>query len=212
MTREPTSFKNPAALVLAAGAATRWQNGPKALADWHGRTLLDLACATAREAGCAPILRVLGAHREEIEAHPRPDEVRSVFNPRWSEGLGSSLAHGVRALADDAAATGCPGLVVMLCDQPLIGPATLRALLAAAFPAAGGARGLVFADHGGGRLGPPAFFAREFWPELMALGGDEGARRLARAHPEALATVAAPEAGEDIDTFDDYRRLLARPA
>lgn len=197
-----------AAIVLAAGAASRWGAGPKALADWHGRTLLDHACLLARSAGCAPVYRVLGAHREAIEARPAPEGVHTVHHPDWADGLGSSLACGARAIMADPDAADCAGLIVLLCDQPLITPDTLLALRATH---ARHGRGLVFADHGSGRIGPPTLVARAYWPELAALTGTEGARLLARAHPEAVATVPVSEAAEDIDTPEDYARLCRRP-
>ena len=196
-----------AAIILAAGAARRWGGGPKALAPWRGRPLIDHVCGVARDAGCAPIYRVLGAHRAEIEAASPPGAAgtRSIFNPAWEDGIGSSLACAVRELANDPAAANCAGVLVLLCDQALIEPALLRAL-GAEHTRSG--RGIVFSDHGEGVLGPPAFFSRAFWPELASLRGDEGARRVARAHPEAVASIAAPEAGRDMDTREDYERIL----
>ncbi len=193
-----------AALILAAGAARRWGGGSKALEPWLGRSLVDHACATAQAAGCGPVYRVLGAHRAALEAAPVPAGVGTVFNPAWEEGLGSSIACGIRALANAPAAAGCAGVVIMLCDQPLVTPALLRALRA---EHARGGRGIVFSDHGDGTRGPPTFFARTFWPELATLEGDQGARRLAQAHPESVAAVPAAEARWDLDTPEDYRRL-----
>jgi molybdenum cofactor cytidylyltransferase len=112
-------------------------------------------------------------------------------------------------VANDPAAAGCAGLYVLLCDQPLIARETLLALRAGHER---GGHGLVFSDYGNGSLGPPALFARAHWPELAALTGAEGARSLARAHPETVASIPAPEAGEDIDTLDDYVRLCRAPS
>ena len=201
---------NCAAIILAAGAARRWGGGPKALADWRGRPLIDHACATARDAGCAPVCRVLGAHRAEIEAASPPETAgaRTIFNPAWDEGIGASLACAARELAADPGAAGCAGLIVLLCDQALVDSALLRALWTEHERSG---RGIVFSDHGSGVLGPPTFFARRYWPELAALRGDEGARRVARLHPEAVASVLAPEAGRDMDTREDYARLVRNP-
>jgi molybdenum cofactor cytidylyltransferase len=196
---------NCAALVLAAGASRRWDGGPKALFPWEGRSLVDHACATAQAAGCAPVYRVLGAHRAAIEAEPAPAGVVTVFNPAWADGLGSSIACGIRELEQDPAAAGCAGVALLLCDQPLVTPALLRALWAEY--ARDDRGGIILADHGDGTRGPPAFFARAFWSELATLAGDEGARRLARAHPDAVATVPATEARWDLDTPADYEAL-----
>ncbi len=194
-----------AAIILAAGAARRWGGGPKALAPWRGRPLIEHACATARAAGCAPLYRVLGAHRAEIEAGSAADDVTTLFNPDWEQGLGGSLACAARALLADPAAQACAGVIILLCDQPLVGADLLRSLRV---EGARDGRGIVFSDHGEGVLGPPAFFARSYWTELAALRGDEGARRVARAHPGAVASVPAPAARWDLDTREDYARLL----
>ena len=63
----------------------------------------------------------------------------------------------------------------------------------------------------GGILHPPVVLRRELWPELMALEGDVGCRRLIRGRPELVAAVEVPGPGGhpvDIDTPEDYRRLL----
>ena len=49
-----------AAVVLAAGASTRLGE-PKQLIEIGGETLLERAIRVAREAGCTPIVVVLGA-------------------------------------------------------------------------------------------------------------------------------------------------------
>lgn len=200
-------MKPCAAVILAAGAASRWKHGPKALAPWRGATLIDHACEVARAAGCAPVYRVLGAHREAVEAAaPAPAGVVTIFNPDWADGIGASLACAARALLGSPAADECAGLLVSPCDQPLISPELLRALRA---EHERGGRGLVFSRHDSGQPVPPAFFARRHWPELATLTGDTGARRLALAHPHDCAFVPAPLAGEDIDTPEDHARLLA---
>ncbi len=199
---------NCAAIILAAGAARRWGGGPKALADWRGLPLIDHVCSTARATGCAPVYRVLGAHRAEIEAESPPGgaRTRTIFNPAWEEGIGSSLACAVRELAVDPAATACAGVIVLLCDQALVDEVLLRALWAEHERSG---RGIVFSDHGEGVLGPPAFFARGYWADLAGLRGDEGARRVARGYPDEVASVAAPDARWDFDTPEDYARLLS---
>lgn len=201
-------MKPCAAVILAAGAASRWKNGPKALAPWRGRTLIDHVCEVARAAGAKPIYRVLGAHRDAIEAASAPAEVATIFNSRWVDGLGASLACGVRALLAEPHARDCAGALLLLGDQPLVTEVTLRALRER-HEADG--RGLVFSSFGEGRRGPPAFVARRFWPELANLTGEEGARVLAVAHPDQVACVAAPESAADIDTPEDYARLIACP-
>ncbi len=50
--------------------------------------------------------------------------------------------------------------------------------------------------------------ARELWPELEQLEGDSGARQLLDAHPELLDVVPAQGRPDDIDTPDDYAKIV----
>jgi molybdenum cofactor cytidylyltransferase len=51
------------------------------------------------------------------------------------------------------------------------------------------------------------FVGRRLFPELMALNGDQGAKRLIARRPEDVATMPLPNAAIDIDTPSDYERL-----
>jgi molybdenum cofactor cytidylyltransferase len=59
----------------------------------------------------------------------------------------------------------------------------------------------------GGIVGVPAVFSREMFPALMALQGQEGARKLISAKTEQLATVPFPNGIIDIDTIEDFLDL-----
>ena len=67
-------------------------------------------------------------------------------------------------------------------------------------------------EAGGERTrGVPALFSRALFPELMALRGAEGAKRVITRHSSRATFIAAPEAAFDVDTPEDYR-LLKRDA
>jgi CTP:molybdopterin cytidylyltransferase MocA len=55
---------------------------------------------------------------------------------------------------------------------------------------------------------PPVVLAREMWVDLYALEGDAGARQILDGHPELLDTVPAPGRPDDIDTPEDYAKIL----
>ena len=64
---------------------------------------------------------------------------------------------------------------------------------------------------GGGdkaRWTPPVVLSRELWPELETLEGDSGARQLLDRHPELLDVVPAQGRPDDIDTADDYAKIV----
>jgi CTP:molybdopterin cytidylyltransferase MocA len=181
-----------AAVVLAAGASTRL-GVPKQFVVISGETLLERAVRTAREAGCDPVVVVLGAAYVEILATSSLGDAVPVINDEWKEGMASSIRLGVRTLgfiAKDA-----EGVLLMTCDQPAANSEHLRLLMI---------EQEVKASRYAGRNGVPAYFPKKYFSGLMALAGDVGARTLlADARAEDLAH------GElDIDTPDDLARAL----
>lgn len=185
-----------AAVILAAGAARRFGR-PKQLLEIRGETLVSRACRIAAEAGCRPVIAVLGAYADDIRKRGLPPGVTETINERWAEGMGTSLARGIA----EAAREGADAALVLLADQPDVEPATLEAMTALlADPAVS----IVWCRQGG-TPGPPVLFAARHFPELMQLHGDEGGRSLIRRHPAAVATLDLPGPRRDIDDEAAWR-------
>jgi CTP:molybdopterin cytidylyltransferase MocA len=189
-----------AGVLLAAGDGSRLGQ-PKALVRLGGRSLAIRGVELLTSGGAAPVIVVTGAADVELAG------TKTVHNPRWRTGMGSSLAVGLAAVPAD-----CAAAVVALADQPLVGPAAVRRLIAA-FRA-----GAPVAVAGyGGRPRNPVLIAREHWPRAVEMAeGDVGARPFLRAHPELVTLVECGDTGrpDDIDTPDDLdrvSRLLAGP-
>ncbi len=156
---------NVAAIILAAGASTRLGR-PKQLVTLGGERLLDSAIRIACEAGCDPIVVVLGSHAERITAECDLRRASVVYNAQWQEGLASSIRVGVTALPRAAEAA-----IVMTCDQPAVSPKHLHLLMEAC-------GGQPSASRYAGRKGIPACFPRGNFALLETLRGDVGARDL----------------------------------
>lgn len=182
-----------AGVLLAAGSGSRLGR-PKALVELGGSRLVDRGVDLLRAGGAGPLVVVTGAAPVSLPG------VRTVHNPDWASGMGSSLAAGLRAVPD-----GCPAAVIALVDQPLIGAAAVRRLIEAH---AAGATVASAAYHG--RPRNPVLLARAHWPEVIALAvGDVGARPFLRAHPELVTLVECADTGrpDDLDTPADLARL-----
>jgi CTP:molybdopterin cytidylyltransferase MocA len=182
-----------AGILLAAGAGRRLGQ-PKALVDLGGRPLADRGVALLREGGAAPVIVVTGAAAVNLTG------VITVHNPHWATGMGSSLAAGLATVPD-----GCAAAVVALVDQPLVGAAAVRRLIAAY---QGGASVAVAAY--GGQPRNPVLLGREHWAEVTALAaGDAGARAFLRARPDLVTLVECGDTGspDDIDTTEDLARI-----
>ncbi len=183
-----------AAVVLAAGASTRLGE-PKQLATIAGETLLARAVRTAREAGCAPVVVVLGADAERIAERCNLGDAVVAVNGEWSEGMASSIRAGVRTL--DAIAKDVDGMVLMTCDQPAVTAEHLRALMET---------GATTASRYAGRNGIPAYHPKKNFTDLMLLRGDFGARDLLRG--AAAVEIAGGEL--DVDTPEDLAEAQRR--
>jgi molybdenum cofactor cytidylyltransferase len=109
-------------------------------------------------------------------------------------GMAASLVHAIRhSLSYDPQAW-----LVALGDMPHVAPATLRLLADALASGAGIAAPLM-----DGRRGNPVGFGRVHLDALLALRGDQGARRLLQTCPVTEVAVADPGIFRDIDTPAD---------
>ncbi|MEV6103685.1 nucleotidyltransferase family protein [Streptomyces sp. NPDC051940] len=192
-----------AGLLLAAGGGRRLGGRPKALLTMGGQPLVERAAEVLRAGGCGPLHIVLGAGAQEVRERTRLDRCRVIVNPDWAEGMGGSLRAGLASLA----ATDAEAALVMLVDQPRIGPEAVARLIAAY----GRGAALAAAAYDGER-GHPVLFARRHWPEVAArASGDRGARDFLRAHAGELTLVECGDvaAPDDVDTPEDLGLLEA---
>jgi nicotine blue oxidoreductase len=144
-----------AAVVLAAGAATRY-GGPKQ------NEFLPAVLASLGEAKVSPVVVVEGAHT--LEPRPEPSSGVSVVRCEdWADGPGASLRCGLAALGHDVTHA-----LVVLADGPGLDPRAIERLLGRR-----GDAGIVAAAYEGSRS-HPVVLARSVWHDIP----DEGARAL----------------------------------
>jgi molybdenum cofactor cytidylyltransferase len=177
-------------IVLAAGAASRFGR-PKLLEDLDGRPLLLHALASARDANLGPVILVTGHDADAVQEAAAAHANEVVFNPAHADGMGTSLACGIRACRDDADAA-----LVLLADQPRITGEHLRRLASAWSGAAEDIVATAFAET----LGPPVLFGSGAFDALANLEGDRGAKSLLRDNRFRVQTIACDAAAIDIDT------------
>ncbi|MGI5135963.1 MULTISPECIES: nucleotidyltransferase family protein [unclassified Streptomyces] len=190
-----------AGLLLAAGGGRRLGGRPKALLEHRGRPLVEHAVEALRAAGCARVHVVLGAAAEVVRERAELTGCVLVDNPDWEQGMGSSLRAGLASLAG----TGTSAALVLLVDQPGIGPAAVARVLAAYKDGTS----LVSAAYDGVR-GHPVLFGASRWAGIAAAAtGDRGARDYLKAHEDAITLVECGDVAQayDIDTRGDLVHL-----
>lgn len=190
----PAARHQVAAVVLAAGRATRF-GATKQLARLDGRPLVLHAVETARRAGLAPMVVVVGHDADRVR-DVLPDDVTVVDNPLHADGQASSLRAGVEA----ATGTTARALVVLLADQPGVQVEVVERVVAA--HVAG--HPVVRARYLDGP-GHPVLFDRAAWPALARVSGDVGARDLLRDLEVTEVDVRTP-CPPDVDRPRDLAR------
>lgn len=185
-------------VLLAAGAGKRY-GGIKQLALIDGEPMLRRVAHRLLEIG-VPVIVVTGAHVTEVE--PALDGLPLAIerHPGWAEGMGSSLAAGIRrVVADFPDAT---GTLLCLADQPLLDIELLQRMLARHRAAAEA----ILATTQGSNDGPPVLFPRDCFAALAKWSGAHGARALLE-HEAQRVEHFSTSSMVDVDTPADLRRV-----
>lgn len=190
-------------VLLAAGAGERY-GGIKQLALIDGEPMLRRVARRLLDIG-APLVVVTGAHAAKVETALDGLPVVIERHPGWSEGMGGSLAAGIRrVMAGFPAATGA---LLCLADQPLLDIGLLRRMLARhdAQPR------MILTATQDGVDGPPVLFPRDCFEVLAQWSGARGARALLTREErriERFATVSTV----DVDTPGNLQQVRDRLA
>ena len=185
---------------MAAGPSTRLGK-PKQLLQHNGKGLLRNSMEEALNANANSVIVVLGAHANLLYGEIDKKKVQLVVNTEWEEGMASSIRIGLKSLLKLIPPV--EGVIFIVCDQPHLSASLLNKLLITQQETGKP----IVASHYGEAIGPPALFHKSFFPELMQLKGDTGAKKIIQQHSAELATVSFPEGLIDIDSPADYEAL-----
>jgi molybdenum cofactor cytidylyltransferase len=188
-----------AGIILAAGASTRMHQ-PKPLLLWRGEPFIRHVARTALGAGLSPVVIVSGAHTPEVRAAVTDLPVTLIHNPDWEAGQSTSVRCGLQALPDTIGSA-----IFLLADQPQIPIELVKALIEQHAQTLSP----IVAPRVDDRRGNPVLFDRMTFDDLLSLRGDVGGRAVFAKHPIAYVPWHAAGLLLDVDTPEDYQRLLA---
>lgn len=192
-----------AALVLAAGASRRLGR-PKQLEPWGDKTLLEHVVDCVRGFEVEEVWVVIGAESDRILSSVDLSGCGVVENSEWAEGMAASLRVGLDALTRLSKAEAA---LLVLGDQPDLSVEVSRAVIERFRKT----RAMAVVPKYRYTWGHPVLVNRALWPRLMSLEGDEGARRLLKAHPEWVEEVWLEHLPpRDVDTPADVEELRPR--
>jgi molybdenum cofactor cytidylyltransferase len=180
---------NIVGLLLAAGSASRFGSDKLRHALLHGVPIAIQA------------LRNLKPEVDEVLAVVKPGdaglfgtECKTVVCERAAEGMGASLACGVREAGKR------DGYLIALADMPYIRRSSIASIRKALEEGA-----TLVAPYWHARRGHPVGIAGRFYEQLINLGGDEGAKSILAAHASEFVKIPIGDPGviRDIDTPAD---------
>lgn len=188
-------------ILLAAGSSKRFGSNKllQALPAGTPHAGVPIALAAARNfiEALPESIAVLRPRAQKLGQLLRDAGCNTVVCRNAGEGMGTSLAAGVRAAPD------ADGWIVALADMPFLRPETIRVIAQAISDGAA-----IAAPAYRGERGHPVGFARRFFEELSALHGDSGARALLDRHPDSVTAYEVDDPGvlRDIDKPSDLPR------
>lgn len=195
----PAGFEPIAGIVLAAGGATRFGKD-KILETWQGEPLVRHVAQTALKAGLSPVVVVLGAVVDAAVIALSDLPVQVVINPDWANGQSTSLSAGLRSLPNQIGAA-----LFLLADQPQIPVKLIEDLVALRR----NTLAAVVMPRVKGRRANPVLFDRVAFDDLLNIKGDTGGRAIMERYPVAWLDWDDESILLDVDTPEDYERLLA---
>jgi molybdenum cofactor cytidylyltransferase len=174
------------ALVLAAGRGTRFGSDKRQALLADGTPVLQ-----ATLDGLAPIFpNIYVVTRDGESLSEQTEGISRITSRRAHQGMGATLSDGVAYLYEHHSAC---ALAVVLGDMPWITARTYFTLKQAA------TRDTIVVPCLGGQSGHPVFFGQAFWPDLMQLDGDQGARALLQVHVGKVRRIAVDDPGILLD-------------
>jgi molybdenum cofactor cytidylyltransferase len=186
-------------LLLAAGSATRFGSDKLLHRLLHG---VPIAAQSARHLAkeLKRVVAVTKPGADLLAEEFRKEGCEVVVCANAAEGMGASLACAARAAGE------ADGYLIALADMPFVRPSSIAAVRDAL---ADGAQ--LCAPYFRTRRGHPVGIAGSFYDQLIALKGDEGARKVLAAREDQVRKIAVGDPGviRDIDRPEDLLPPLA---
>jgi molybdenum cofactor cytidylyltransferase len=189
-------------IILAAGKSTRM--GKQKLRMPLGQhSMLEHTVDNYLNSEVNEVLVVVGHEADEIKQLLAHKPVTIVYNPRYNDGIGTSISAGVQHMKETTQL-----IIIALADQPYIRSDIINYLV---YIHRDSNKGITIPVYKGTR-GNPVIFSSTYRKELIELQGDTGGRQVTDRHPDDVLEVDIEfeEVTIDIDTMDSYYKAIDR--
>lgn len=188
-----------AGLIVAAGYSSR-MGAFKPLLPLGGKTVIETAVDSLRHGGVTDVRVVVGHRAEDLYPLLERLQVCVIENPRYAEGMFSSVVAGLTTLAGETDA-----FFLLPGDTPLIRKRSMKDMLRQ-YRKTGAA--VVYPVFHAQRGHPPLISAR-CYESILTGNGAGGLRDILDRFAADSVEVELADQGVllDIDTMEDYRKL-----
>ncbi|MBD0404875.1 NTP transferase domain-containing protein [Flammeovirga sp. EKP202] len=187
-----------AVLLLCAGNSKRLGR-PKQLLEWDGKSILEHIIHQVQPLD-VPIFGVTGGYQAEIAPVLQKNNIQEFFCSEWELGMGESIRFGIQSILKQKPDT--QKIMITLSDMPLVGKSHFEALWHQSETSK-----IVISQFQKVK-GVPVVFDCSFFPALMQLSGDQGAKPLIQKHFNEVNILSSEQPFFDVDTEEDYQKLL----
>ena len=189
-------------IILAAGKSTR-MGKQKLRMPLGQRSMIEHTVDNYLNSKVDEVIVVVGHEADEINQLLAHKPVTIVYNPRYNDGIGTSISAGIQHIQESTHI-----IVIALADQPYIRSDLINYLVDIHRDSK---KGITVPVYKGTR-GNPAIFSSSYKKELLELQGDTGGRQVTDRHPDDIfeVDIEFEEVTIDIDTIDSYYKAIDR--
>ena len=192
--RTNPDFEKIHAVILAGGQSKRMGTKNKLLVPINGKPMVALTAETIIASKASSVVIVTGFEHQKIKESIKTSNIEFIHNKNFRNGISSSVVSAIKSAPED-----CSAILIGLGDMPKITVSHINKLIDAYNPLEGRA---ICVPTWKGKRGNPVLWSRRFFPEMLELKGDFGAKELMGKYAELVVEVEMNDNGivMDIDT------------
>ena len=189
-------------IILAAGQSKRMREMNKLLIKIDNQTMIEKIVDISLKSTANNTIVVLGYENGVLQKLLENKKITTIVNKEYLKGQSSSLQLGISALPED-----CDAALIMLGDMPNINSRLINQLIENYNP--NDNKSIIIPTYKN-KKGNPVLIDREFFPDILSIKGDKGAKDIIKANKKYIKELPQKNSTivEDIDTKDDLNNYL----